>query len=239
MRQNTGITEREEAVLRLLVQGHEAKSIAATLGLSVHAVNERLRDARRKLGASSSREAARRFFGEGTAGGATPQISRDKYPGLGGADGRALMESGASPGSGSRRLPVIALGVTFMLSLIAIGVALGSADKAALPPEPTVAHTSPEAGAAIPAGPFTLSVTFDRPMRADSYSFVQVSADSFPQCEKAPPQVSADRRRFSLRCTAQAGKRYEVWFNRPPYTAFQSETGATAPAYRLTFQTRK
>lgn len=53
------VTEREKQTLRLLLQGHDAKSIAAVLGLSVHTVNERLREARRKLGVSSSREAAR------------------------------------------------------------------------------------------------------------------------------------------------------------------------------------
>ncbi|MBB3694799.1 hypothetical protein FHY05_003451 [Sphingomonas sp. BK580] len=49
-------------MLRLLLVGHDAKSIARTLGLSVHTVNDRLREARRKLGVSSSREAARRFM---------------------------------------------------------------------------------------------------------------------------------------------------------------------------------
>lgn len=53
------LTEREKETLRLLVGGHDAKSIARSLGLSVHTVNERLRDARRKLEVSSSREAAR------------------------------------------------------------------------------------------------------------------------------------------------------------------------------------
>lgn len=53
------LTQREKETLRLLVGGHDAKSIARHLGLSVHTVNERLRDARRKLGATSSREAAR------------------------------------------------------------------------------------------------------------------------------------------------------------------------------------
>ncbi len=43
----------------LLLAGHDAKSVARDLGLSVHTVNDRLRDARRKLGVSSSREAAR------------------------------------------------------------------------------------------------------------------------------------------------------------------------------------
>ncbi|MGZ2412035.1 DNA-binding CsgD family transcriptional regulator [Sphingomonas sp. F9_3S_D5_B_2] len=53
------LSDREKAVLRLLAQGHDAKSTARELGISVHAVNERLRSARRKLGVSSSRTAAR------------------------------------------------------------------------------------------------------------------------------------------------------------------------------------
>ena len=54
-----GLSDRERETLRLLGRGHDAKSIAAALHLSVHTVNERLRAARRKLGVSSSREAAR------------------------------------------------------------------------------------------------------------------------------------------------------------------------------------
>jgi DNA-binding CsgD family transcriptional regulator len=53
------LTEKEKQTLRLIVRGHDAKSSARDLGLSVHTVNERLRDARRKMGVSSSREAAR------------------------------------------------------------------------------------------------------------------------------------------------------------------------------------
>lgn len=53
------VSEREKETLRLLLNGHDTKSIASTLGLSVHTVNERLREARRKLGVGSSREAAR------------------------------------------------------------------------------------------------------------------------------------------------------------------------------------
>lgn len=55
------LSEREKETLRLLLGGHDAKSIARALGLSVHTINERLRDARRKLGVASSREAARRL----------------------------------------------------------------------------------------------------------------------------------------------------------------------------------
>lgn len=53
------LSDRERETLRLLGRGHDAKSIASHFDVSVHAVNERLRSARRKLGVSSSREAAR------------------------------------------------------------------------------------------------------------------------------------------------------------------------------------
>lgn len=59
-------SDREKAVLRLFGQGHDAKSTASQLGISVNAVNERLRSARRKLGVSSSREAARLFVSSET-----------------------------------------------------------------------------------------------------------------------------------------------------------------------------
>lgn len=58
------LTDKEKDTLRLILRGHDAKSSARELGLSVHTVNERLRDARRKLGVTSSREAARRLLAE-------------------------------------------------------------------------------------------------------------------------------------------------------------------------------
>ena len=51
------VAERE--VLALLAEGHTAKSIATVTGRSEGSINERLRDARRKTGVSSSRELAR------------------------------------------------------------------------------------------------------------------------------------------------------------------------------------
>ena len=76
------LTEREKEALRLLLAGHDTKSVAATLDLSVHTINDRLRDARRKLGVSSSREAARML---GQAETATPQLSGHMKIGM--ADG--------------------------------------------------------------------------------------------------------------------------------------------------------
>ncbi len=58
---HNAFTEKEKQALRLLTNGYDAKSMAVHLGLSVHTVNERLRDARRKMETSSSREAARQL----------------------------------------------------------------------------------------------------------------------------------------------------------------------------------
>ncbi len=53
------LTDKEKETLRLVLRGHDAKSMARALGLSVHTINDRLRVARRKLGVTSSKEAAR------------------------------------------------------------------------------------------------------------------------------------------------------------------------------------
>lgn len=53
------LTPRQKEILRLLLNGYDAKSVGRELGISAHTVTEHLREARRHLGVSSSREAAR------------------------------------------------------------------------------------------------------------------------------------------------------------------------------------
>ena len=116
---NTGaLTEREKQTLRLIVRGHDAKSVARTLDLSVHTINERLRVARRKMAVSSSREAARLLFEAET------RNSRgDKEFGADATPPEA--ESGIAPvvGAGRPDRPWIVLGaiaMTLALSLLAL-----------------------------------------------------------------------------------------------------------------------
>ena len=80
------LSEREKQTLRFLLAGHDAKSIARELGLAVHTINERRRDCRRKLGVSSSREAARLL---GEVEHATPKSFGDKEFGVAGTAGDA------------------------------------------------------------------------------------------------------------------------------------------------------
>lgn len=116
------LTEKEKETLRLMGRGHDAKSMAHHLGLSVHTVNERLRAARRKLSVSSSREAARRLIESETG---PPDFHGDRF--LGEA-GRA--SAPAQPGTAidfemrTHRALWIAAGVVMFLILGIAALAL-------------------------------------------------------------------------------------------------------------------
>ncbi|MCW1401538.1 DUF4019 domain-containing protein [Novosphingobium sp. MW5] len=116
------LSEKEKQTLRLLLGGHDAKSSARELGLSVHTINERLRDARRKLGVSSSREAARRLR---DAEALAPQSFGDEQigdaPKEGGAEHATSDHGKAARGRGAR---ILAGGV--LMSLVFALYALSS-----------------------------------------------------------------------------------------------------------------
>ena len=112
------LSEKEKQTLRLIVRGHDAKSMARHLGLSVHTVNERLRDARRKLEVPSSRAAARLLLDtEGDA----PQNLADKQ--LGEAAASTDMRQASTSATGrwrvNRSTGVIA-GVFVMIVVVGI-----------------------------------------------------------------------------------------------------------------------
>lgn len=138
------LTDKEKQTLRLLLAGHDAKSMARELGLSVHTVNERLRDSRRKLSASSSREAARLLHHEEHA---APQSVGDKL--FGDAVPLATSHDSGPPTAGSpSRQTVWVAGVIAMLSLVMSLFVLSPAapqDAAPAPPAATVASPAAQA----------------------------------------------------------------------------------------------
>lgn len=220
------LSDRERQVLALLARSHDAKSIARTLRISVHTVNEQLRAARQKLGVTSSREAARLLL---ESEGDTPKILGDRQIGIGARDSGG--PKSAMPGM--RALLFIA-GACLMILLALLALTLSEEGRRAGPAAPTVVATSPTNGSVIAPGPYLLSVTFDQPMMQGDYSFVQISPETFPNCEHKAA-LSADHRTFSMRCIAMAGGHYEVWFNRPPYTNFQGQSGLIARPQQLLF----
>ncbi|WP_439569511.1 DUF4019 domain-containing protein [Sphingopyxis sp.] len=141
------LTEKEKESLRLLVDGHDAKSMARHLGLSVHTINERLRDARRKMSASSSREAARQLR---EIEARPPEILGDKA--LGEAAPAPAMAELAAPAEARRMVRPSgwlagAIIMSFSLAVLAFAALSGSADTPARAPTTAQAESAAVAAA--------------------------------------------------------------------------------------------
>lgn len=131
------LTEKEKQTLRLIVRGHDAKSTARSLGLSVHTINERLRDARRKMSVSSSREAARLLLEiEGESG---PHFLGDSEIG----EAPVVIPSDQVTGRSSRR-PWIMIGVILMTLAFGFLALLAVSNTATPPQQPPVTATRSE-----------------------------------------------------------------------------------------------
>lgn len=125
----------EREVLVMLARGHTAKTIGTSLGISVAAVNERLRSARRKTGAGSSRELARSLA----------QENRDDFLGVGEATGATASSGGKAPARrwNSRRNVMVAAGA--LIAALALSQII-KPDVVQTPALPTVAGVpGPEA----------------------------------------------------------------------------------------------
>jgi DNA-binding CsgD family transcriptional regulator len=127
------LSEKEKEALRLLLGGHDAKSMATALGLSVHTVNERLRDARRKLSVSSSKAAAR-LLREAEA----PQMLGDRFSGDAGAG--ASVQT-LDPGPAHSSWPAWTIGGFAMIALFVAALAF-AASKPVAQPASTAATTA-------------------------------------------------------------------------------------------------
>lgn len=165
------LTEKEKQTLRLILRGHDAKSAARELSLSVHTVNERLREARRKLGVTSSREAARRLLAEesGETPASAPQSLGDKDLG----DAPEGVPEPEIPASANRRwarrglaLPI--LGVLAMSLIFAVLLLPATITVEGPSPAPPAAAQSEAAGAARAAETFLKLL--DEGRWADSYA---------------------------------------------------------------------
>lgn len=125
------LTDKEKEALRLILRGHDAKSSARELDLSVHTINERLRGARRKLEVTSSKEAARLLLED--EGGMAEMLGHKH---LGDASIEASADAGAVSGDDRpRQTRTILIGVALMSIILAAMLAL----QAPTPDAPPIA----------------------------------------------------------------------------------------------------
>jgi DNA-binding CsgD family transcriptional regulator len=227
------LTDRQKEILRLLFNGHDAKSAAAELGISIHTVNDHLGEARKHLGVSSSRLAARLFA---QSEGSIPKNEGPDRLGVAGSND----DSPSFASAIAKKRLVFAGGLAVVLFSIAVMALLfGNAGQSAedAMTSPRVVSTNPADGSTISPGTFNLTVRFDRPMLEGNFSFVQISPDTFPDC-RSNAQLSTDGKSYTMRCTATAERDYEIWFNRPPYMNFKSQAGIAARPHRIRFTTK-
>ena len=123
------LTPRQMEILRLLQGGFDTKSIARELDISVHTVTEHLREARRSLGVSNSREAARML--------AQAETGPPNYMGATkiGVGGPAVTISPVEQSSTKRWL--VTIGAAIMILLATVALALTQSNS-----EPRLPHSA-------------------------------------------------------------------------------------------------
>jgi hypothetical protein len=105
---------------------------------------------------------------------------------------------------------------------------------------PVVVKTVPQAGdTAVDAAKVTeIRVTFSKDMADRSWSFSQISDESFPKMD-GKPRYEADKRTCVLPVKLEPGKAYVVWLNPPKFQGFRDTDGKPAVFYPLVFETKK
>ena len=104
---------------------------------------------------------------------------------------------------------------------------------------PVVVKTVPEAGSdAVDPKTTEIKVTFSKDMADNSWSWVQLSDESFPKTD-GKPKYLADKRTCVLPVKLEAGKTYAIWINTEKFENFKDTDGRAAVPYLLVFKTKK
>ncbi|HEV2189439.1 MAG TPA: Ig-like domain-containing protein [Stellaceae bacterium] len=103
---------------------------------------------------------------------------------------------------------------------------------------PVVVKTEPQAGTSDVSASLTeIRVTFSKPMRDKSWSWVMVTPDAFPKMT-GDPHFSADMTTCVLPIALAPGKTYAIWINATTGQNFQDADGHKAVPYLLMFSTK-
>jgi len=104
---------------------------------------------------------------------------------------------------------------------------------------PVVVKTVPESGSTSVDPKLTeISVTFSKDMTDGTYSWSQISKETFPNAI-GKPQYQEDKRTCVLPVMLEPGKTYVIWLNSQKFQCFQDVDGHPAVSYLLVFETRK
>jgi DNA-binding CsgD family transcriptional regulator len=185
------LTQRQKEILRLLLNGFDAKTAARELGISVHTVNEHLREARRNLGVSSSREAARLL----RQAEFTPPIKMGpNQVGVVLRAGRRLWLRQPSP---NLRLAYAGVSLVILVAVAAIGVSIAYGGSESRLPDALPKATDTRPGPAVQPDPYQYRDVpvgrFDRLKVSGPFKIgVLISAEPAGVKLAGPPALLAD-----------------------------------------------
>lgn len=104
---------------------------------------------------------------------------------------------------------------------------------------PVVVQSIPRAGdTKVDAAAITeIKVTYSKEMKDGSWSWSQISKESFPQMT-GKPHYEKDQRTCVLPVKLEPGKTYVLWLNPPRFQGFVDTDGNSAVFYPLVFETK-
>jgi Big-like domain-containing protein len=104
---------------------------------------------------------------------------------------------------------------------------------------PVIVKTLPQAGAAdVDSKTTEIQVTFSKDMMDRSWSWSQLSDDTFPKITGKPKYLK-DKRTCTASVKLEPGKTYAIWLNSEKFDNFKDAGGRPAVPYLLVFKTAK
>ena len=104
---------------------------------------------------------------------------------------------------------------------------------------PVVVETQPRAGSAdVDPALKEIMVTFSKNMLDKSWTWSQLSDQTFPKVDGKPKYLK-DKRTCVLPVKLEAGKTYALWLNSEKFGNFKDADGQAAVPYLLVFKTKK
>ena len=126
---------------------------------------------------------------------------------------------------------------TLLTLAVAISFA-GAEDISVESAPPVIVKTLPQAGAAdVDAKITEIQVTFSKDMMDQSWSWSQISEETFPKTD-GKPHYDKDQRTCVLPVKLEAGKTYAFWLNSEKFGNFKDADGRSAVPYLLVFETK-
>lgn len=104
---------------------------------------------------------------------------------------------------------------------------------------PSVVKTVPQCGdiAVDAVAAKQIAVTFSKDMMDNSWSWTQISDESFPKIV-GKPRYLGDKRTCVADVTLEPKKTYVIWLNSQKFGNFKDASGKSAVPYLLVFQTK-